>query len=391
MKRVLMLITLLSAALAAGAPLRAENGFDPSYMPASYYGDNDLRDYFQATQTMRRLSESTVSLFSPRALRLDSATGNYSITPLDLKGKYNLQPGEAFADQPVGAYCSGVLVGQDLVLTAGHCFRPDERGGPCDQVKFVFGYAMNRAGSPITTFAPDQVYSCSAIIAQQVKDDGHNIVCRNGRCTQGAPAGKGADFALVRLDRAVARRVPLAISRTPIAAGASVGAIGHPSGMPVKIQESGATVRTVTRSGYFVANLDTFGGNSGSPVFNMETFKIEGILVRGGADYVYTAPGSTATVTDPRNPYGYNPGRANVYEQDGGRGEDVTLISEVASLIPSTELETAIDAAQRERAQPRRTQPRVQPAVYTPGANGGGIQPAVYTIPDVPAPEPISI
>ncbi|MEK7233144.1 MAG: S46 family peptidase [Elusimicrobiota bacterium] len=32
--------------------------------------------------------------------------------------------------------------------------------------------------------------------------------------------------------------------------------------------------------GFFVANLDTYGGNSGSAVFNVETNLVEGILLR---------------------------------------------------------------------------------------------------------------
>ena len=35
---------------------------------------------------------------------------------------------------------------------------------------------------------------------------------------------------------------------------------------------------------YFVANLDTFAGNSGSPVFN-PSYEVVGVLSRGAADY----------------------------------------------------------------------------------------------------------
>ena len=36
---------------------------------------------------------------------------------------------------------------------------------------------------------------------------------------------------------------------------------------------------------YFTANLDTYRGNSGSPVFNAITHKVEGVLVRGEQDF----------------------------------------------------------------------------------------------------------
>ncbi|NKC16754.1 MAG: hypothetical protein GKR94_32545 [Gammaproteobacteria bacterium] len=40
-----------------------------------------------------------------------------------------------------------------------------------------------------------------------------------------------------------------------------------------------------THEDYFVANLDPFGGNSGSPVFNADTLTVERILVRGEQDF----------------------------------------------------------------------------------------------------------
>jgi len=53
---------------------------------------------------------------------------------------------------------------------------------------------------------------------------------------------------------------------------------------------------------FFDANLDTFGGNSGSPVFDARTNAVVGILVRGADDYreeggcdvVNTLPGAGA-------------------------------------------------------------------------------------------------
>ena len=44
------------------------------------------------------------------------------------------------------------------------------------------------------------------------------------------------------------------------------------------VQFSGADLR-------FVTSLDAFGGNSGSGVFNANTFEMMGILVSGAKDY----------------------------------------------------------------------------------------------------------
>jgi len=70
-----------------------------------------------------------------------------------------------------------------------------------------------------------------------------------------------------------------------------------------------------------VANLDTFGGNSGSAVFNAETGEVEGILVRGENDYVWSDE---------------NGSRCRVPQQctnDACRGEDVTRITNIKTLM----------------------------------------------------------
>lgn len=178
-------------------------------------------------------------------------------------------------------------------------------------------------------------------------------------------------------------RYPLAVSRKPAAVGTKVTAIGYPSGLPVKIAGN-AKVRKVTSDGYFVSDVDTFGGSSGGPVFNTATFKIEGVLVRGGVDYVYGAN----AVEDPKSPYLQEPGEANVYPQDGGRGEDVTFSTVFQSMIPATEFEKALDKQAQQKSYS--SKPQVIPAVYAPGTDGS-VQPAVYTPPPASAPQLMEI
>lgn len=49
--------------------------------------------------------------------------------------------------------------------------------------------------------------------------------------------------------------------------------------------EIGAQVRDISNPGYFKADLDTFGGNSGSGVYDQATKKLVGVLVKGDTDY----------------------------------------------------------------------------------------------------------
>jgi hypothetical protein len=128
----------------------------------------------------------------------------------------------------------------------------------------------------------------------------------------------GPDYAIIKLDRKVTNHKPLEINREDnIRRGTPLFVIGHPTGLPTKVA-GGASVRTADRNGYFVANLDTYGGNSGSAVFNIKTNLIEGILVRGDNDYVVQG----------------NCRVSNYVSDSGGRGEDVTNVSVVAKFIP---------------------------------------------------------
>ena len=103
------------------------------------------------------------------------------------------------------------------------------------------------------------------------------------------------DYAIIELDREVLGREPLAF-RTfgKPNKGDELVVIGHPSGMPLKISDN-AYISSFTNNIFFTANLDTFTGNSGSPVFSKHLVKrngklvpqVEGILVRGDRDYIY--------------------------------------------------------------------------------------------------------
>lgn len=391
MIRKLLTLTLLAAAVnGCGLPRAQAGGSDPGIIPVSIYGEDDRRDYYAVDAVMRTFAESTVALFSDTAVSKDMVSGTYRLDGRTLKDKFNLRDSETFGEQPVGAFCSGVLVGADLVLSAGHCFKPDPRGGSCARVKLVFGYAVSRAGEMPISFPEANVYSCKEILVQRVQDKEMNFSCRGETCSSAPVTVDGPDYALIRLDRKAAGRLPLAINRGAfLDTLAPLAVIGYPSGLPVKVA-AGGSVRSVSANGYFTAELDAFEGNSGSPVFNTRTLKIEGILARGGADYVY-GPGAAA-VADPRDPYAYAPGTASAFSRAEGRGEDVTLIREVGFLIPETGMEKVLDEALLLKGQRDRSLVKPVPAIYAPGADSGPrTLPAVYYGPAPSAPVPVAI
>jgi len=227
------------------------------------YGVDDRKDLFEVTdQSSTRNAESVVSLF--RAGRIHDNGDGTSTLQVGKFGQINsLCAEERFFDQPVGAFCTGFLVAPDIIATAGHCVNESN----ATTVRFVFGFRMVDAVVPQVVINNDDIYAGAEVVGRKLTD-------------------RGTDWCLVRLDRPVDNRRGLALRRAgKIADGQSLYVIGHPAGLPVKFA-AGAQVRTNSEHAFFTANLDTYGGNSGSPVFNSTTHEVEGILVRGAPDFV---------------------------------------------------------------------------------------------------------
>ncbi|HAH07700.1 MAG TPA: serine protease [Elusimicrobia bacterium] len=270
-----------------------------SSMPV--YNEDDRRDTVDVQDDQAQaLADSTVALFGADQVKLRG--GRASLATESYQQALQLCPGERFNDQNIGPNCSGSLVAPDLVLTAGHCIQDE---ASCKATAFVFGFRTRKGGATPKSVSADQVYGCAGIVGRKLEGEA------------------GTDWAVVRLDRAVTDHKPLAVHRQDVSNGTPLTVIGYPSGLPEKIADGGA-VLDASPAGFYRTNLDTFHGNSGSPVFHSQSGKIVGILVRGENDYeeVTLPDGTKCQKTKHCGP------------SDNCRGEDVTKVSEFAQFIP---------------------------------------------------------
>lgn len=234
------------------------------------YGTDDRQDVRDVEdERLKEMARSTGAFISNRTLNVynDPTTSPYIFNFLTLGGKLRICPGERFLSQPAISTCSGFLIDEKTMVTAGHCV--NEFTGCSDRV-WVFDYRLDDPNMETMLINPAQIYSCAKVI-KTINDDKRNL-----------------DYALVELDRPVTDRAPLKFRRTgKVKTKTPLVVIGHPSGLPTKVA-GGARVMSQAKN-YFGANLDTFGGNSGSAVINALTYEVEGVLVRGDDDYNLTA------------------------------------------------------------------------------------------------------
>ncbi len=279
----------------------------PSFAQAdvqSIYGTDSRQDLFEVTHPEYvKWAESTVALMTADMVRHNSS-GRIDFLSTPLNKQVKLCPGERFSDQPVTPFCSGSLIARNLVLTAGHCVYDQ---AACEAIKFVFDYGIKDKEKYPTSTDESHVFGCKTLLFKTPLDE---------------TSDSNVDYALIELDRDVTDRTPLKLAsnrtKTRIANGTPLVLIGNPLGLPTKI-DAGKSVRDNSGKGFFIANVDSFGGNSGSPVLNLKSGEIEGVLVSGEEDFEKTNAGCFVS---------------KVCTEDGCIGETVTKVANILNQLP---------------------------------------------------------
>lgn len=289
MGKLLSFLFLFSTISAQAAETKPSQG-DAPFRADGIYGVDNRGEYFQVTNPKVQILARSVAAMIPKSAitRTSSNPKNMQIKSVSLVQESNVCKEERFATQPVPASCTGFLIAPDVLVTAGHCA---QQKIDCDSQVWVFDFAYFSQQDNVLVRPLSNVFSCKRIVTQTTTDE--------------------YDYAVILLDRPATGRIPLR-PRTAgsIKVGESLFMMGHPNGLPMKIA-SGAQVRSVS-SKFFVTNLDSYHGNSGSPVINSTTGLVEGILVRGDEDFV-KAPTRSCNVS-------------RVCKDFECRGEDVSKI-----------------------------------------------------------------
>ena len=220
--------------------------------------------YAHASRTCYLIGAAAIASQNAKRVRLHHT--NY--------GTYNsLCADEPFTNQPVvvehsaesyGDYgYTGYLIEPDQVLTCWHGWK-DFSYEP--QIA-IFGYAATSGGEYPTELDSENVVPVHLYPAKRpARLQSTNCVAD--------------DWVVLRLERPVTH-IKLAFRHRLGAprVGQAVYTLGYPCGLPLKLADN-ATVLSES-SQEFRANLDTYSGNSGSPVFDALTHDLLGLVVAG--------------------------------------------------------------------------------------------------------------
>ena len=236
------------------------------------HGADNRRVWSKLEPREREAARATVALF------IDSGwtkSGGEWIYPLkSLKDLFpDLCPDERFRDEPTASYCSGAVVGDRWIATARHCVSRRDRA----QLRIVTGYGT-RDGSEFKTIGNRRHLRIPAADYYTVDE------------IKMSPDGE--DWALLKLDHVVAGvSKPLAVDKDKVTREHNpiLAAIGHPLGLPLVYANDAAFLDVgaeLENDLLFHASLDTYAGNSGSPIIDVATNNMAGILIRGDDDFV---------------------------------------------------------------------------------------------------------
>ena len=274
---LLVLIPTLAAAQPDPLPeadARPALPYPPGINPESICGTTDELQDVELYDGTLGVSKAYVTTHQPTTVQLQWLDGLTMLERL---------PGHALGNVAGARWCSGTLVGQDLVLTAGHCF---------DVQKGATGWF-----SPFKIVSGQPVFAKPAELAKlQAVNFLYQINGTTGVLREAITFPilelvehrlQGLDYAFVRLGRGEDGKLPgetfpiaEVVTRAPVV-DETLAILQHPQGWPKKI-EAGKLL-SVAGSTALYNDIDTYGASSGSGVRDAQG-KVLAVHTHGGCN-----------------------------------------------------------------------------------------------------------
>lgn len=178
-----------------------------------------------------------------------------------LQEQNNLCDGEKFGAERSLGYCTGIAFDNQKALTSARCIQDTD----ISSIALMFYFRVNEDQITVPKTIPVEHVIFPASIS--VLD------------------GQDSDFAILHLDQDAPSSIPFSKgTHTP---GTELYWIGYPHGLPQKYGAATVIGEDVDQN-LIYSDASTFGGNSGSPVFEKFTHQFVGIHVRSpGTQYYF--------------------------------------------------------------------------------------------------------
>lgn len=248
--KILLIFIILTTHLAAWAYNKA------------IFGKDNRKDWYEVQdKKIQEMAKSTAALIHRNNLIDQGAY--YTLSSSSLRG-LGFCPNENFINQLTAASCTGFLINSNTMATSANCIKSIK---DCENLFWIFDYRMKFKRDKIAVVQKDSVYRCIEILERKV-----DLFSQN-------------NYAIIKLEREVLDRNPLPIRLSKKAQkGMKLYSLGHSFGLPLKVIEDAHVIRSMDK--FFLANIDSGLGSSGSPVINAIDHVVEGILVQTQLDSI---------------------------------------------------------------------------------------------------------
>ncbi|CAK1363812.1 unnamed protein product [Cercospora beticola] len=230
-----------------------------------------------------------------------------------------------FSQQVVPGTSTGFSIGENLVITAGHCVVDPEGNDPITDYYAVFGMTveLTRNGN----FPEEQVYSVKRVIQRAFADDYDNP--NAGKPSPLQPLlniplwtrkGVNYDCAVIELvGRSKSSLSQMTLKPSPVHTNMEVSLIGSPRGLPLKCSKGGRILEAIdlkwhdpanqparpplkpglAENATFTVDVDSFPGNSGGPLVQETSPSVVVGITRSGVNFPFSDSSLSSTQVAP--------------------------------------------------------------------------------------------